>query len=105
MAIHHETGQETHQVDALTRLLRERGVDRYGLFLVSGEGRKLPDGGEATSGYVIDEAGRVYFFWMAWDTAVNRISLTRWQQVEPDPDWLEEPEYRLAREAAGLQSS
>jgi hypothetical protein len=102
MAIQREVRQETGQEDVLTRLLHERGIDRYGLFLVSGEGRRLPGGVEATSGYVVNETGKVYFFWMDWETATNRISLTHWQEAAPDPSWLEEPEYRRALEAVGI---
>jgi hypothetical protein len=105
MAIHRQIRGQKHQDDVLDRLLRERGIDRYGLFLVSGEGRILPGGVEATSGYVVDEAGAIHFFWMDWESTRNRINLTRWHEVAPDPAWLDEPEYCLALEAAGYRTN
>jgi hypothetical protein len=105
MAIHREVGWETPQADILARLLRERGIDRYGLFLVSGEGKQLTDDIEASSGYVVDAAGCIHFFWMDWDATRGRINLTRWQEVAPDPDWRDEPEYRQALELAGYRPS
>src|SRR5687768_9414594 len=57
----------TREEQALRRLIRERGLERYGLFFGTGEGSFLPDGTEAGSGYVVDERGRVFFWWTGWD--------------------------------------
>jgi hypothetical protein len=43
----------------LERLIADKGLKRYGLFLVSGEGRRLPDGSEETSRYVVNQDRRV----------------------------------------------
>ena len=48
--------------DDLHRLIRDEGLRRYGLFFVTGEGKRLPDGWEDASGYVIDDRGRVFSF-------------------------------------------
>jgi len=91
----HERQRET-----LHRLLRDRGLHRYGLFFVTGEGTPLPDGLEATSGFVIDERGQVYSFWLGWDDDRQQAALTEWQPVEADPRWERSAEYRRARDRA-----
>jgi hypothetical protein len=94
-------GRLEHDVD---RLIRERGLRRYGLFLVSGEGRILPDGSENASGYVVDQDGRVFFFALDWDAGLRRVSFTQWEQVDAaaEADWDDDPEFQQARKAAGL---
>lgn len=91
--------------DVLPRLIRERHIGRYGLFGVTGEGRELPDGSESASGYLVDELGRVYFFWLDWDHVRGEAAFIKWRQVEPQPDWDDDQEYREAREAAGFISA
>jgi hypothetical protein len=102
MAIHPGTRRGAQQADVLQQLLRERGIDRYGLFLVSGEGKTLPDGTESTSGFVVDQTARVHFFWLDWDGNYNRPTFKHFESVTPESDWLEDPEYRSALEAAGV---
>lgn len=65
----------------LHRLIREHGLDQYGTFFVSGEGKLLPDGSENGSGYVIDAGGRVFWFWLDWDLDRQALALTQWEQV------------------------
>ena len=91
----------------LERLIRERGLDRFGVFHASGEGRLLPDGSESSSGYVVDNRGRHYSFWLDWDVGRGSLALTRWQALERDEfkDLPDDPEYRRARAAAGLPTS
>ena len=79
----------------------------YTYFFVSGEGRFLPisepgDEVEESSGYVLDRAGRVFFFWFGWDPGRDEPALRRWRQVQPRPEWEHDPEYRRARERLHL---
>jgi hypothetical protein len=94
--------EHERQMAALARLLAERGIERYGLFWLCGEGTFLPDGTEDLSGFVVDERGRVFFFWTGWDAKQGDVVFETWRQDEPGPDWTESDEYRRARAAAGL---
>jgi len=91
----------------LERLIRERGLARFGIFHASGEGQLLPDGSESGSGYVVDERGRHYFYWLDWDVGRAHLALTRWQELEPTEfaDLRDDPEYREARATAGLPTA
>jgi hypothetical protein len=88
----------------LERLIRGRGLARFGIFHASGEGRMLPDGSESGSGYVIDENGRHYFYWLDWDVARARLALTRWEELDSGEfaDLQDDPEYGRARADVGL---
>jgi hypothetical protein len=49
---------------ALTaNLLHEKQIDRYGLFTMTTEGRRFPDGSESASGFVVASSGDVFSFW------------------------------------------
>src|SRR5438067_2411411 len=91
----------------LERLIRERGLARFGIFHASGEGQILPDGSENGSGYVVDQGGRHYFYCLGWDVGRAQLALTRWQELEPTEfaDLQDVPEYRKARGAAGLTTA
>jgi hypothetical protein len=102
MAIRDNAKTEAEQRDVLRHLIREQGIGQYALFFVSGEGDETPDGVEEASGYLVDETGRVYSFWLGWDPRHGRTALTEWERVDPDPDWIEEPEYRRALQTVGL---
>jgi hypothetical protein len=102
----HRTPRQTR---LLHRLIQEQGVDdgAYALCFTNRDGLALPnskpgDDVEATSGYVLDRAGRVFFFQLGWSTAAQAPALTAWEQVPPEPDWADDPEYRHARERVGL---
>lgn len=90
----------------LRRLLAERGIARYALFLVSGEGVELPGepGGppiEAVSGFVLDAQGRVYGFWLTWDPAIGH-RLDPWYEVTDPSEFAGDPEFERARANLGL---
>jgi hypothetical protein len=87
---------------ALTQLLHEKHIDRYGLFAVTTEGQELPDGSESASGFVVTNSGGVFSFWLGWNEQEHRLGLTRWAPVKPAPDWAEDEEYAAARRAAGV---
>ena len=62
----------------------------------------MPNGVEEASGQVVDEQGRVFAFWLGWDARRKTPAFTEWEEVEPEPAWLESAEYRHARERVGL---
>jgi hypothetical protein len=93
----------------LDELIQQRhlAAGQYALFFVSGEGNELPisrpgDEVEESSGYVLANDGRVYFFWFGWDAANQVPALTQWEEVTPEADWSQDEEYREARAQVGL---
>lgn len=84
------------------QLIHEKGIARYGLFGVTTEGKRLPDGSESSSGFVVDSSGSVHAFWLDWDSRRERAVFVRWYDVRPDEDWGSDEEYLEARQAAGL---
>lgn len=102
MAIARQMKSDADHAELLDRLIAEQGIGRHGLFLVSGEGRIAPDGFEETSGFVVGEDGRVFFFWTGCNDAAQATHLRVWQLAEPRADWIDDAEYRAARQAAGL---
>jgi hypothetical protein len=91
----------TREAQVLERLLAARGIGPHALFFVSGEGEFFPNGIEESSGFVVDHEGRVYSFWTGWDAERDEVGFTEWEQVEPEPSWREDEEYRQALEAVG----
>ncbi len=102
MTIHHDAQPNAAHGELLHRLVEAKGLRNFAFFFVTGEGRYLPDGLEMTSGTVIDHSGKVFSFWTAWDEEKSVPMLARWREVQADPGWLEEPEYRKALQAVGL---
>jgi len=100
----------SRQATVLHELIQEQGLcpNRYALFFVTGEGQFLPEAGqpaeaiEETSGYVIDDQGRVFAFWLGWDATRKGPTLVEWREERPEPDWLGDDEYRRARQRVGL---
>jgi hypothetical protein len=91
----------------LDRLLRERGITRYALFLVSDEGKEIPGPPgappiHAISGFVLTETGQVYGFWLDWDPTTRRHVLDPWYPADPAA-FADDPEYRRARQQLGLE--
>ena len=91
-------------LDAIRRLLDERGFGQYAIFHEVNEGTAFPDGTEAMSGHVVDELGHAYFFWTDWDVERGRPVLSTWVEVTAEPAWLKSEEYLQARAAVGLDS-
>lgn len=88
---------------AIHRLLGERGIGRHALFLTQREGRTLPGGLEAVSGFVLDARGRVHGFWLTWDDARQILTLAPFYPVDDaDRAFAEDAEYQEARRALGL---
>lgn len=94
--------EEERQAAALERLFAARGLGRHGTFWEVGEGTFLPDGTEDLSGFVVDDRGRVFFFWTGWDVGRGDVTFETWKPVKPESDWERNAEYRHARTAAGL---
>ena len=88
--------------ELLGSLLREKQIERYGLFGVSGEGQELANGIESASGYVVDATGLVHSFWLDYDRKREQFYFRRWREVKPSSDWADDAEYQRARKSAGL---
>ncbi len=99
--IEREAKVEPARADTLEQLVAARGIGAFAPFLVSGEGTALPNGDEESSGYVLDSAGRVFRFWLAWDDEQGAPALTVWRQVDQPGRWREHPEYRRAQALLG----
>jgi hypothetical protein len=106
MAIHPGTQNSdrpsTRDAQVLGRLVKARVFGPYAFFFVSGEGQFFPNGVEESSGFVLDHGGRVYSFWTGWNPDRQEVTLVEWESVDPEPAWIEDDEYRQAREALGL---
>jgi hypothetical protein len=87
----------TRDAQVLRRLVSARIC-----FFASGEGEFFKNGVERASGLVINQRGEVWSFWTGWDDARDEVVLAEWESVSPEPAWLEDQEYREAREALGL---
>lgn len=102
MAIHPGRQTDRRPASQIERLVRQRGVQKFGLFFVTGEGKELPNGDEDRSGFVIDASGQVYAFWTDWDPVQGAVVFSEWEPVEDDPSWHGTVEYMRARQHAGL---
>ena len=102
MAVTPDVRSDAEHMALLDRLIAERGIDRYGLYLLTSENLFTPDGYEEMSGCVVSSDGRVYFFWTSWDGVDQRVVFETWRVVEPQLDWQDSAEYQAARKAAGL---
>ena len=102
MAIHKDSQKAQDETQILEHLVAVRKLGRHAFFFVTGEGEIMPNGIEDASGYVIDEHGRVFAFWLGWDDRLQESAFTEWEAVEPEPGWLQSAEYRQARAQVGL---
>ena len=89
-------------IEAIHRLIAERGLGQHALLGEVNEGTIFPDGTEAMSGHVVDEHGRTYAFWTGWDTERQGPVFLTWREATPEPRWLTDEEYLAARRAVGL---
>ena len=102
MATHPDSKPATREAQVLARLIAARGVRRYGMFFVTGEGTFFPNGVEESSGFVVDQQGQVFSFWTGWDSSRREVTFSQWELVDPEVDWPDDDEYRKARKHAGL---
>jgi hypothetical protein len=103
MATHPHAQPATREAQVLARLIAARGIGRYGLFFVTGEGTFFPNGVEEASGFAVDQRGQVYAFWTTWDSTRREVTFSEWEPVDPEPDWRDDDEYQRAREQAGFR--
>ncbi len=89
---------ETPTARIIRGLLARRGIRRYALFLTQGEGKQLPGGVEAISGFVLADEGKVHGFWLDWDEDARSYVLDPWYRVEDPSDFASDPEYLRARQ-------
>ena len=89
----------------LERLMRSKGLERFGLFFVTDEGEPALDGSGESSGFVVDQSGRTYFFAVDWSAGQRDGLLIEWEEISPEPDWQCSAQYQRARADAGLVRS
>ena len=87
---------------ALDALIRSKGLGRFAFFGTTVEGRIYPNGMDETSGQVLDDRGRAFYFWTAWDTERGEPTFRIWEPVADLTSWVDSTSYRRAREAVGL---
>ncbi len=95
-------GSRSDASDLLRRLLEERGIHRFATFLTQQEGKPLPGGIEAISGFVLTDRGEVYGFWLDWDARQESFVLDPWYRVEDPSQFADDPEYHRAKRELGL---
>ncbi len=102
----------TRQGRLLHELIQRQGLapGAYALFSVESEGElHAGDPGwddlEEESGYVMDKTGTVHAFWLSWDDERDGPALTEWEEITPEPEWRDDPEYQGARYAVGLPAA
>jgi hypothetical protein len=90
--------QETSTFPIIRRLLEERGVRRYTLFLLQQEGTILSGNIEAISGFALDESGAVHGFWLGYDEAGQDFTFDRFYRVdEPESQFGSDMEFKRAQ--------
>ena len=102
MAVVRAAGLVSPDAVDLDALVVERLAKPFALFFVTPEGEDFPDGTMSESGFAIDHDGRIFAFWTTWDAERGGPMLETWEQVEAEQLWLDDAEYRHAREAVGL---
>jgi hypothetical protein len=105
MAIHPGAQTDSRPASPIEGLVRERGLRRFGLFFVIGEGDELPNGDEDQCGYVIDDQDQIHSFWTGWDETHRAVTFTEWELVDEEAEWCGVGEYERARAKAGLAPS
>ncbi len=100
----HARAQQDPQLGDIRRLIAERGHPRHALFLVVGEGRFFPTGGEMSTGYALVPTGDVFSFTYDWDGDLQTPAFTEWERVQPEPHWRSFSEYVEARRNLGLEA-
>jgi hypothetical protein len=104
MATESALTRDARQRMTLDRLFAEAGLGQCATFFETGEGRFLPDGLEAMTGYVINATGQAYWFVLDWDPEQDAPTLADLRDVDPKPSWKHLAEYRQAREQVGLDN-
>ena len=90
---------------ALEGAIAERGLTRFAIIETVGEGRFYPNGMEERSGDVLNEDGRVWFFWTAWDPEREQVTLRVWEPEDPVPALTTSKVYQRARRELGLDGN
>jgi hypothetical protein len=86
----------------LDALVAARGLNRFAYFHTTGEGTIFPNGDESSSGNVLADDGRIFFFWTDWDVERNELTLKTWEESPEDAPSRPSSEYQRARAFLGL---
>ena len=91
---------DSEHMELMRRLIAARGIERFGLYLLTSENKYTPTGYEEMSGYAIDPAGRAHFFWVGWDDVKQEEAFTVWQNAKLPDGWRNDEEFTEAFAAA-----
>ena len=89
----------------LEQAIRARGLRRFAILHTVGEGRFYPNGMEERSGDVMDEEGRIWMFWTAWDPVREEVTLQDWEEAHPSSSLKRTRGYAQARRELGLDEA
>ncbi len=98
---HDVPGDEIRQ--ALERAIRDRGLRRFAILDSVGEGLFYPNGMEQRSGDVMDQDGRIWMFWTAWDPIRKLVTIRDWEEAAVIPALMATRGYVRARQQLGLE--
>jgi hypothetical protein len=87
---------------ALRAAIAERGLSRFAVFDTTVEGRIYPNGVDEVSGSVLNDDGRIWFFWTDWDENRQAVTLRHWEEEPMTPLLTSGREYARARRELGL---
>src|SRR5689334_15994768 len=74
--------RDERSLAAASNLIAQRLTGRFAIYHDVGEGKVFPNGTEDLSGWVVDERGDHYFFWVDWDAGADQPILGTWQREE-----------------------
>ena len=86
----------------LRAAIARRGLSRFAIFDICVEGRIYPNGFDEVSGSVLNEDGRIWFFWTGWDDERQAVTIRHWDEEPITPLLTSGPEYERARRELGL---
>jgi len=82
--------------------IEARGLDRFALYDTCVEGRVYPNGVDEVSGFVLNEDGRIWFFWTGWDDERQVVTIRHWDEEPITPLLTSGREYDRARRELGF---
>jgi len=87
---------------AIRAAIADRCPGPFAIFDATVEGRIYPNGVEEKSGLVLNEDGRIWFFWTGWDEKRQAVTIRHWDEEPITPLLTSGREYERARRELGL---
>jgi hypothetical protein len=90
--------KDSPTLQVLQRLLAEKGIRDFELFLLQQEGRILPNGLEQISGFIATPSGSAFGFWLEYDDRLGKPTLDPYYEVaDLEKEFGNSPEFIQAR--------